>query len=181
MKIETTLSRRRLLASVPAVAAAVVPTLATALGGLAAGSDPVFAAIETHRTTIRAFEAAFEPRAHLEDTLPAAQRSWQRTAWEPDPPEGCTDAPEWIAVELEIKNANERDCDAEAMFLTTRPTTLAGILASLEHAAEDAGGDGTILDSASRCCREDVSDAAEAYPAMIAATLRKLLAGRATS
>jgi len=49
MKIETTLSRRRLLASVPAVAAAGVPSVATALGGLAADPDPIFAAIERHR------------------------------------------------------------------------------------------------------------------------------------
>jgi hypothetical protein len=160
MKTHSTLSRRRLLAGVPAVAAVGVPSVATALGGLATGDDPIFAAIEAHRATIRAFKAAFESRDHLEDT----------------DPEGSIDAPEWIAAELEIENADERDADAEATFLTTQPTTLAGILASLEHAAEDAGGDGTILDSASRCHREDVSDAAEAYPAMIAAALRKLLA-----
>jgi hypothetical protein len=149
MKTDTTLSRRRLLADVPAVAAVGVPSVATALGGLATGDDPVFAAIEAHRATIRAFTAAFPP--------------------------GYWNTPEYIAAEPEIENANELDEDAEAAFLTTQPTTLAGILASLEHAAEDTGGDGTILDSASRCNREDVSDAAEAYLAMIAAAMRKLL------
>jgi hypothetical protein len=39
MKTDTTLSRRRLLAGVPAVAAVGVPSVATALGGLAAGDD----------------------------------------------------------------------------------------------------------------------------------------------
>ncbi len=39
MKTETTLSRRRLLASVPAVAAAGLPSIATALGGLPTGDD----------------------------------------------------------------------------------------------------------------------------------------------
>jgi len=43
MKTDSTLSRRRLLASVPAVAAAGVPAAATALGGLATGAtaDPI--------------------------------------------------------------------------------------------------------------------------------------------
>ncbi len=45
MKTDTNLSRRRLLAGVPAVAAAGVPSVATALGGLATGDDPIFAAI----------------------------------------------------------------------------------------------------------------------------------------
>jgi hypothetical protein len=41
MKIETTpLSRRRLLAGVPAVAAVGVPSVATALGGLAEAAEP---------------------------------------------------------------------------------------------------------------------------------------------
>jgi hypothetical protein len=49
MKTDTNLSRRRLLAGVPAVAAAGVPSVATALGGLAGGNDPVFAAIKAHK------------------------------------------------------------------------------------------------------------------------------------
>ncbi len=39
MKIETMISRRKLLASAPAAAAIGVPSVATALGGLAAGDD----------------------------------------------------------------------------------------------------------------------------------------------
>jgi hypothetical protein len=49
MKTDSTLSRRRLLAAVPAVAAAGVPSVAIALGGLAAGDDPIFAAIKKHK------------------------------------------------------------------------------------------------------------------------------------
>jgi hypothetical protein len=46
MKIETTLSRRRLLAGVPAVAAAGIPSVATALGGLPIGSDAELLALK---------------------------------------------------------------------------------------------------------------------------------------
>jgi hypothetical protein len=176
MKTDPTLSRRRLLAGVPAVAAAGVPSVATALGGLAAGPDPVFAAIEAHRAMILAMKAAYKVHAHLEDTLPPEQRSWSYSVWEPDMPEGCTDAPEWIDAENGVRDALEREHDAEAAVLATVPTTLAGALALLEHAAEDTGGDGTILDSASRCSCEEVSAAADEFLPMIAATLRKLLA-----
>ena len=63
MKTDSRLSRRRLLASVPAVAAAGVPAAATALGGLATGAadDPIFAAIERHR---KAFDAYREAKEH---------------------------------------------------------------------------------------------------------------------
>jgi hypothetical protein len=171
-----TLSRRRLLASVPAVAAAMAPVAASALSALPADDDPVFATIEAHRASKRALKLAGERHAYLERTLPRAQRSWRYAIWEPEPPEGCSDAPEWIEATLEFADATELDFDAEAAVLTTQPTTLAGALTLLEYAAQDTGGDGTFLDSASRCYREDVTDAAEAFLPMIAATLRKLIA-----
>jgi hypothetical protein len=57
MKIENTISRRKLLASAPAVAAAGVPSIATALGGLATGDDPIFAAIEAHKQAVADWQA----------------------------------------------------------------------------------------------------------------------------
>jgi hypothetical protein len=61
MKTDQTLSRRRLLARIPAVAAAAVPAAATALGGLpATGDDPVFAVIERHRQAFEAYNATDE-------------------------------------------------------------------------------------------------------------------------
>jgi len=41
MNTDHTLSRRRLLASVPVVAAAGAPSVATALSGLAEGAEPI--------------------------------------------------------------------------------------------------------------------------------------------
>ncbi len=61
MKTDTNLSRRRLLAGVPAVAAVGVPSVATALGGLrTGGDDPIFAAIEAHKRAYALFDAAFD-------------------------------------------------------------------------------------------------------------------------
>jgi hypothetical protein len=60
MKTDSTLSRRRLLAGVPAVAAVGVPSVATALSGLAAEPDPIFAAIEEHKRMNVLFAASFE-------------------------------------------------------------------------------------------------------------------------
>jgi hypothetical protein len=84
------MSRRHLLASVPAMAAVSVPAVATAFGGLpAGGDDPVFAAIEAHKQAMEAASAAYRTHAHLEDTLPAAQRSWSWSVWERDPPKAA--------------------------------------------------------------------------------------------
>ncbi len=52
MKADTNLSRRRLLAGVPAVAAAGVPSVATALGGFAKGDDPILAAIGAYNEAL---------------------------------------------------------------------------------------------------------------------------------
>jgi hypothetical protein len=73
MKTDTTLSRRRLLAGVPAVAAAGVPSVATALGGFATGGDaelialgrelaPLVAEVNAARAIDRTGQSEFEAR-----------------------------------------------------------------------------------------------------------------------
>ena len=52
------LSRRSLLAGVPAAAFATVPAAAVAAVAVATGADPVFAAIEAHRAVWQAFDDA---------------------------------------------------------------------------------------------------------------------------
>ena len=58
MKDQTKLSRRRLLAHVSVVAAAMAPVATIALGGLTAGdaalanADPIFAAIAEHKAAV---------------------------------------------------------------------------------------------------------------------------------
>ena len=73
MRNDSRLSRRRLLASVPAVAATMGPAAASfdkclgALGGLATGSDPIFAAIERHRQAFEAYNDAHELYRRLQE------------------------------------------------------------------------------------------------------------------
>ena len=67
MKTDTTLSRRRLLAGVPAVAAAAaVPSIATALGRLPT-DDPVIEVVARHRRAWEAYEAAWLHMSETED------------------------------------------------------------------------------------------------------------------
>jgi hypothetical protein len=109
MKIETTLSRRRLLASVPAVAAAGVPAAAAALGGLATGTtaDPIFAAIAEHKAAVEARVTAM------------------RTLF-PDGQDIDPDHPEY-------EEAEECENEAREALLTTPLTTVAGVAAWLKH------------------------------------------------
>ncbi len=62
----TNLSRRRLLASVPAAAAAMAPAAATALYRLPVeGDDPIFAVIDRHRQAFEEWQAAGEFHTQL--------------------------------------------------------------------------------------------------------------------
>jgi hypothetical protein len=63
-KDPTNLTRRKLLASMPA-AAAMAPAAATALCRLPSGDDPVFAAIERHRKAFDAYNAAHAAGAKI--------------------------------------------------------------------------------------------------------------------
>src|SRR5258706_11007007 len=107
MRSDSNLSRRRLLAGVPAVAAVGVPSVATALGGLAAGSDPIFAAIAAHKAAVEARVAAM-------------YRLF------PDGQDIDGDNPEYAEAE---------ECENEARedLLTAELTTVAGVAAWLRH------------------------------------------------
>jgi hypothetical protein len=56
-----------LLAGVPAVAAVGVPSVATALSGLATGTDPIFAAIERHREAFEVYSNTSEVDIRLRE------------------------------------------------------------------------------------------------------------------
>jgi hypothetical protein len=165
MKTDTTLSRRRLLAGVPAVAAVGVPSVATALGGLSAGAtiDPIFGLIAAQRETMRALTAAFRKQSAMEEA---------------DGDDG------WNAGCIDVDDAHDCDCDALAAVLTTPPTPLGGVAALLEHCGlprfpDEKGAttrrNDSILRDAGLCCQEDVQEAARGFLPIIAATLRKLL------
>jgi hypothetical protein len=177
----TNLSRGKLLASMPAAAAAV-PTVASALCRRPAeGDDPIFALIAEHREAMRAVSAANSLHSDLEERLPPEQREWCYSAGEKGPPEDCTDAPEWITAEIAVGDAYERMNDSLVAVLETRPPTLAGVLALLEHATlpcfpEERNSDGnqSILITARLSYREDVRDAADDFLWVIIDALRVL-------
>jgi hypothetical protein len=179
----TLTTRRRLLASMPAAAAAMAPAGAGALCGLpAVGDDPIFAVIAEHREAMRGESAAYRAQSHAEETIPLELRSWSYMAGDEGPPEGCTDPPEWIESEMRVVKACNRARDAELAVLATPPTTLAGIAALLDHVSlpsfpdeKNWEGNPTILENAGLCYREDIQDAAADFLPMIADTLREML------
>jgi hypothetical protein len=182
MKDETTVSRRTVLAGVPAVAAAAVPT--AALSAIPAiEDDPTFALIEEHKEAMRTLSAAYREHSRVEKAIPLVQRSWAYTAWNPEPPEGCTDPPEWIATEIATRDACRDEDDVLFELLTTEPTTLAGAIAALEYVASPKYPDNRqhkinpieiILVDAGHSFDEELKEAAAQFPALIAAALRKL-------
>jgi hypothetical protein len=114
MKTDTTMSRRRLLASVPAVAAAGVPAAATALGGLSTGAtaDPIYAAIEVHREAYRTFDAAVA-------TFGVAEASDDDEAYE--------------AANANVLIASNAEKETAAALIEIVPTTLAGASAVIDN------------------------------------------------
>jgi hypothetical protein len=135
----TAVSRRQMLASVPA-ADALSPTTAEA-------SDPVFAAIRRHRQAVQS-----RIPEHDEDAA---------------------------------GKLLDAESDALLVWLTTPPTTMAGVLATLDHASarqpwpacwrpDDHDGCTNLLESAD--CDHEWFAAIEQFPAMIATALRQIMA-----
>jgi hypothetical protein len=123
----TTVSRAQMVAA----AAVVTPGTAAALSAPDSGDDPVFAAIERHRQATQVWLAALDD-ANAPDTIN-------------------------IAAEAGSDAALDHVYEAFLAWLTTPPTTMAGAIATLEHAS-----------------RHPYEAAGEAFPAMIAQALRKI-------
>jgi hypothetical protein len=167
MTTNTTIpSRRALLAGAPAVAAA-----ALAAGGavniLAMGTarpssvDPIFALIEQHREAILAFGPAIDEG----DTMMLAAN--------------------WTSAERDVfvKAASRRELEALKVVLTTPPTTLAGVVALLEHLGQPEWFEDTDLgenpewESLLSGARDSPGcDEARQFPLMLAAAIRSLIA-----
>jgi hypothetical protein len=129
----------------------IATTATAALSGLPATAasidDPVFAAIERHRRATKAWQQHNE--AHPEVKLTEAE----------------IERDDAIIAEL-MKD----EYDARVAWAETRPTTIAGIIASLEYAAMEGvyGLDTTPL-------FESDGDPFHHFPRMIAAALRRLM------
>lgn len=146
-----------LLAGAPAVAA-----MATSAGD----ADPVFALIAAHLNAMRASATANEAAEALAGSHGEEDGS-----------------PEWIAANTARYSAWQAEDVALLEFLTTEPTTIAGVLAALEHASSPQYPEIDLVEKFpapvlfAATCTSDVAmvGAGAAFPAMIAAALRKLL------
>jgi hypothetical protein len=165
--------------------AAAVAALVGSTVAATAGADPIFALIEAHERVVGQKSALYARADESEKTLPEEQRTWSVRFGGEDrwPPQGCADAPEWIDAQLAIGEIVETQCDLELALLTTAPTTLEGAIALLAHLGagdlpEECGMDGVVSLLTVAGVRYDkrVRDAADAFPATLAAALRKIVA-----
>jgi hypothetical protein len=160
------------------VAANFLPMIAATLPRRASGEpDPIFAAIERHRATLRRW-------------LAAARRL----------PDGPPDAPEWTEANEALIEAEDESAKALEVVLSTPPTTITGVADLLDYVGRRlvaVAGPGVYIERARQFGdtifgnalagysvdfddaeqAPDVEKAADNFLPMIAATLRTLTPG----
>ncbi len=110
-------SRRAVLAGAATLPALAVPAVAGSLT-----PDPINAVIERYLAAKGDYSAAVEKQGALEKSLPFEKcRDF----------EGCTPDPRWIAAEIEVDDTGDEHEDALEELLTTRPTTIEGVVSLL--------------------------------------------------
>jgi hypothetical protein len=113
-------------------------TAGTAMGGTI---DPIFTAIEHHKSAYRTLNAVLSEQTRLESILPREKRESRIDAWEENIVE--TDDPRWIESERAIRRSFDAETDAACVLVSICPTTMAGIIALLRYAnAADIDGVG---------------------------------------
>jgi hypothetical protein len=129
---KSTLTRRALVASTAAMPAAAALGLPAAQA--AAGPDPIFAAIDAHRKAEAEFHERVDRKCVLEEDLPPRQRKSNNDHGEQTIVE--TDDPRWITAAREEDEGAELAQEAALAFVTTEPTTVAGVCAFLTYFAD---------------------------------------------
>jgi hypothetical protein len=133
---EFTSDRRSFLAQ----AAGSLVFAATAGTAMGATTDPIFAAIESHKAANRNVEAVVSEHSRLESTLPRDKCKSSINAWEEKIVE--TDDPRWIENERAVMRSFEAETDAACVLVSICPTTIAGVIALLRYAnAADKDGE----------------------------------------
>jgi hypothetical protein len=123
-------------ATIPPASAAAAPIAALA----ASGVDPIFPAIEAHKTARATWIEWVYRHSDLEDELPKEKRrSWadmyEEKIFETD--DSC-----WIECERAVARTMNAEIDAAVVLVDVRPTTQAGICALLQYAhAIDTDGE----------------------------------------
>jgi hypothetical protein len=155
--MRSTISRRGLLRGTAAISA--VPTVGIIT--TAPADDPIFAVIAEHQAALKASIAANCVRGHLIDGTQ-----------------------EWKIAQSVARPAQRREADAHAAVLETDPTTLAGVVALLEHVGqpefleehEDYPDSRETLLSAMNECLNPWKRRGQDFPLRVAGALR-LMAG----
>jgi hypothetical protein len=169
-----------------AVANMIIIGAVTAGSSPSAGSvaiDPVRALVMAHRRARAAEAEAVAQVGRLERTLAENRQQWAYTVFEPEPPEGCDDDPEWIRAQRKIRDTTMTETGLLLAVLTACATTLVGVIAQLEYVGSvqgsaaitwDRDGAETILLAASASCDDDIRVAANTFLQDFAENLRTL-------
>jgi hypothetical protein len=176
----TEVSRRGALAGLAGAAAAGVAALPAGAGGEV---DPIYAVIKTHHQAMARESACYREVCRLEEALPKDRRTWYFSAWAESLPQGCTDAPEWIASQQNLKGAHDLRHDAIETLMTVEPTTLAGAIALLEYVGsseypDQRGAREPILFGVVDLNDERFPKVVWTFPAQLATTMRRLIGGQ---
>ena len=128
MMIKTT--RRAILAGT-----AMLPTLALPALAMSAGADPIFAAIEHHKTAYAEFERIVHLEGQLWDTIPAERRTRYHVSDRYNAEMIANDDPTW-SKHQDMWFASSYAADDRALdLLNVAPTSIAGVAALLDYAA----------------------------------------------
>jgi hypothetical protein len=147
-------SRRALLMGFAAAATPMAPGLASALSESAlAVADPIFDLIEKHKA---ARDAARTFSACWSDMSPRD--------------------PEYDVVGEQFDDAYEGERKALIALLTRQPTTIAGVVAVLEHVGQTDWVFGDSEDTVLTDSSERDIEEAKVFPKHLAAALRKIIA-----
>lgn len=105
----------------------------------AIAADPIFAAIEAHKAATVALDTEIKLHSRLERELPRERRRSSVTAHGEEIVE--TDDPHWVESERAVWRTYEAQDDAACELVSVQATTMAGVIALLQYAA-DADTDG---------------------------------------
>jgi hypothetical protein len=118
---------KRLIKNILSLAGEEMPAEVVAIGG----ADPIFAAIEAHRSAVEAYVQAVAAHNELEESLPQERRRSVINAHERKIVE--TDDPRWIEAELQIDRLGDAMEEAAITILESEPATPQAAAAVLRY------------------------------------------------
>jgi hypothetical protein len=126
-----------------------------------AGTDPIFMKIEAHQTAVRTWLSAGDVSGRMEDNDPAYE-----------------------AADRTTNKASAHEMKTLRALLRCRPTTLAGVIALLDHLGQphtlrDADREADSVLSSTHTWWPENKDEVRAFPRELAAALRSLVGSTA--